>query len=96
MVKNKKVYKEFFDIPEDLQIVCEYCGRRTVVDIHHVRSKGMGGSKKLDVIENLIGLCRECHGKAHYSSAVNKEMEVLASDLEARKIKYENNYRRGL
>ena len=96
MVKHKKVYKEFFDIPDDIMIACEHCERRAVVDIHHIQSKGMGGSTKLDVIENLIGLCRVCHDKAHCSSVVNNEMEVIASDLEARKIKYENNYRRGL
>ena len=41
-------------------IPCEACGRKAV-DIHHIKARGMGGSKQMDVIENLQALCRKCH-----------------------------------
>ena len=45
-------------------IPCEVCGAKAV-DIHHIKYKGMGGSKKLNDVENLIALCRSCHDDAH-------------------------------
>jgi 5-methylcytosine-specific restriction endonuclease McrA len=36
------------------------CGSQAV-DVHHIEARGMGGNKKADVIENLMGLCRKCH-----------------------------------
>lgn len=45
-------------------IPCEVCGM-LAVDIHHIESKGMGGSKTKDNIENLIALCRDHHVMAH-------------------------------
>ncbi len=50
-------------IPGDF-IACEICGCEAV-DIHHIESKGMGGSKKKDSADNLIALCRLCHMRAH-------------------------------
>lgn len=45
---------------------CEFCGARTLgCEPHHVHARGMGGGSRLDVRENLIGLCRDCHDKAH-------------------------------
>ena len=44
---------------------CEWCFKRLGTSIHHIRLKGMGGSKLLDHKENLIGLCGLCHRKAH-------------------------------
>ena len=32
---------------------------------HHVRAKGLGGSKALNVPENLIWLCSPCHSWVH-------------------------------
>jgi len=43
-------------------IPCEVCGH-TAIDIHHLEARGMGGTTKPDVIENLQALCRECHAK---------------------------------
>lgn len=47
-----------FKIPEDCS--CEICGSQAV-DIHHIKSRGMGGSKKSDVIDNLMAVCRKDH-----------------------------------
>ena len=33
--------------------------------VHHVEHKRMGGSKRLDFLDNLIALCARCHAKRH-------------------------------
>jgi hypothetical protein len=43
-------------------IPCEVCATKAV-DIHHIESRGMGGSIDADIITNLQALCRECHTK---------------------------------
>lgn len=44
---------------------CEWCGRWTVpCEAHHWKPRGIGGGSRLDIKENLIGLCRECHNRA--------------------------------
>lgn len=60
MQKHTKVYFQFFGYSGYEFRPCEICGG-VAVDIHHIRARGMGGSKKRDVIENLMGLCREHH-----------------------------------
>lgn len=61
MKNHTKVYLEHFGIDEeDPFIPCEVCEARAV-DIHHIESRGMGGSKKKDDITNLMALCRNCH-----------------------------------
>jgi 5-methylcytosine-specific restriction endonuclease McrA len=60
-VKNHtKVYLKAFGYDTNSWIACEVCGG-TAVDIHHIESRGMGGSKIADTIENLMALCRNCH-----------------------------------
>lgn len=39
---------------------CEICGAKCV-DVHHIEARGMGGTSKKDAIDNLMGLCRQCH-----------------------------------
>lgn len=60
MVKYKKVYCDYFGYGEDDYIPSEISGS-PAVDIHHILCKGMGGSKEMDYIENLIALTREEH-----------------------------------
>lgn len=55
-----KTYLDYFGYDTSSWIGCEVCEAQAV-DIHHIKAKGMGGSKKLDVIENLMALCRKCH-----------------------------------
>jgi 5-methylcytosine-specific restriction endonuclease McrA len=60
-VKNHtKVYLKGMGYDTNSWIACEVCGA-TAVDIHHIESRGMGGSKIADTIENLMALCRPCH-----------------------------------
>ncbi len=52
------LYKMGYDV--NSFIPCECCGRKAV-DIHHIESRGMGGTKKPDEISNLMAVCRTCH-----------------------------------
>jgi hypothetical protein len=68
MKKHTKVYFNFFNVEYDPvsgwhNCVSEISGL-PAVDIHHIESRGMGGSKNADRIENLMALTREEH--EHY------------------------------
>tara|TARA_R100000773_G_scaffold16557_1_gene15074 strand:+ start:14537 stop:14788 length:252 start_codon:yes stop_codon:yes gene_type:complete len=62
MRKHTKIYLDYFNYGLEDFIPCEVCGSKAV-DIHHIESRGMGGSKYSDKIENLMALCRPCHIK---------------------------------
>ena len=71
MQRHIKVYREYFKIGDQDIVLCEVCDR-VAVDIHHITSRGLKsfeykGKTYNDInhILNLIGLCRECHNKAH-------------------------------
>ncbi len=58
---------DFFNYAEQDFIPCEMCGSRAV-DVHHLERQSKFGTKKeKDYIENLIGVCRDCHIKANDS-----------------------------
>lgn len=57
---HTKIYFSYFGYDLSDFIPCEICGLRAV-DIHHIKARGMGGSKTKDVIENLMALCRAHH-----------------------------------
>lgn len=78
MQKHVKVYIEFFDYCEQDVIMCECGCNKVAVDIHHLDSKGMGGTSfDKDYIENLMALARECHNKAHGSKQHNTLLKEL-------------------
>jgi len=56
MKNHTKVYLKAFGYDTNSWIACEVCGG-TAVDIHHIESRGMGGSKIADTIDNLMALC---------------------------------------
>ena len=62
--KHTKIYLEYFGYVADpgSYIPCEIC-QSPAKDINHIDARGMGGRPKndLDVIENLMAVCRECH-----------------------------------
>jgi len=60
MKKHTKLYFEYFDYDRSSFIPCELTGLRAV-DIHHIRARGMGGTKKAETIENLMAATREMH-----------------------------------
>jgi len=76
MKKHTKIYLDFhgYQVPED--VICEFCGDMAQ-DIHHITPKGMGGNPNADCIENLIGLCRPCHDKAHAGVITEDELYEL-------------------
>jgi hypothetical protein len=41
--------------------ICEGCGARQAVDIHHLTYRRMGDECLFD----LVAVCRECHEKCH-------------------------------
>ena len=60
------------------------CGSRAV-DIHHLEKRN---KTKNDFIENLIGLCRDCHNKAENDSCFNmicriKHLENVCTQIYA-------------
>jgi len=105
MKTHTKIYMDFFDYGEQDFIPCEMCGSKAV-DIHHLeRQSKFGKKKEKDYIENLIGVCRECHQKAESDSMFNmfckiKHLENVCSQIYAlinleKKLKeYENNRNR--
>lgn len=62
MKKHTKIYFDYFRYSIADFVPCEVCGMKAV-DIHHIESRGIGGSKSKDEIENLMALCRNCHDK---------------------------------
>jgi len=58
--KHTKLYFQHFGYTIADFICCEVC-RAKANDLHHIESRGMGGSKEKDVITNLMALCRDCH-----------------------------------
>ena len=72
MKKYIKTYKEYFDYCDNEPIVCEWCCREQAVDIHHIVYKSKGGK---DTIENLIGLCRNCHELAHKKKISKEDLQ---------------------
>lgn len=101
MKKHTKIYLEAFNIPPDqsVYVPCEIgktefnnCTNRAT-DIHHIDSRGMGGTSKEDVIENLMALCRNCHNE--YGDVKDiKEMlyKIHEKRLIAANINYDKNY----
>lgn len=53
---------EYFGYGIDDFIPSELSGKQAVA-VHHIHCRGMGGSKKKDVIENLMALTFEEHEK---------------------------------
>ena len=73
MKKHTKIYLDFFGYGEQDFIPCENCGQRAV-DVHHIDPRGMGGDPtgSKDRIDNLVGLCRNCHNKAEKLNEFNE------------------------
>jgi 5-methylcytosine-specific restriction endonuclease McrA len=60
MKPHIKNYLQYFGYSGQEFVPCEVCGSKAV-DIHHIKARGMGGSKHLDGVENCMALCRSCH-----------------------------------
>lgn len=42
---------------------CADCGKLDPTDLHHIQSKGLGGSRHDDTEQNTKLICRNCHSK---------------------------------
>jgi len=60
MKKHIKIYLDHFGYGTTEFIKDELTGYRAQ-DIHHIKARGMGGSKSADHIDNLMALTREAH-----------------------------------
>ena len=84
MKNHTKVYFKAFGYDTTDWIPCEVCQSKAV-DIHHIESRGMGGSKTADTIDNLMALCRECHvefgDKKHYKELLIATHAMRMSNL---------------
>jgi 5-methylcytosine-specific restriction endonuclease McrA len=67
MQNHTKVYMNFFYYGVEDFVPCEMCEAKAV-DIHHIEKRN---KTKNDYIENLIGLCRDCHIKAESDTCFN-------------------------
>lgn len=57
---HTKLYLTAFGYDNSDFVACEVCGAKAQ-DVHHINSRGMGGSTQADRIENLQALCRKHH-----------------------------------
>ena len=77
MQKHTKVYLDFFGYDQSDTIYCEMCNA-VAVDIHHLEKRN---KTKNDFIENLIGVCRDCHIKAESDSSFNMYCRIRHLEL---------------
>ena len=89
MKRYKKVYMEFFNLSAEERIPCEHCWSQPAVDIHHASRRGMGGDQTgdKDVIENLGGVCRQCHDILDSEPEVNERFKLWLVQIDVRKRK---------
>ena len=71
MQRHVKIYMQSFDYGIDDFIPCEYCGGRCV-DVHHINGRGKGK----DVIENLMGLCKNHHWEFDNGYITMKDIQL--------------------
>ena len=62
MKPHVKIYLTAMSYDVSDFIFCEVCEAQAV-DIHHIESRGMGGTKREDTIDNLMAMCRKCHSE---------------------------------
>jgi len=75
MLKHTKVYLNFFGYDTSDYIPCEMeCGSKAV-DIHHLERRTRNKITN-DYIENLVGLCRDCHIKAEADKSFNMYVRI--------------------
>lgn len=78
-----KLYLDYFGYDTSDFICCEMCNAKAV-DINHIQCRGAGGTKKKDVIENLMAMCRKCH----LELADRKQYKELLKSVHLKYMKY--------
>jgi len=75
MKSYTKTYLLYFGYDKSDWIGCEVCNA-TGTDIHHIIPRSLAKSK-LNQIDNLVCLCRECHTRAEHDKAFNEEVKLI-------------------
>jgi len=65
---------KYFGYDESDFIPCEFCGKKAV-DIHHLEPKSKAKAK-VNLIDNLMALCRECHVGAN-NPQMNQQFKLV-------------------
>jgi len=66
MAIPKKVLKQV----QERDQYCWHCGREDDLVPHHRKNRGMGGSKLLDTVENLMMVCGQYNGDMESNATV--------------------------
>jgi 5-methylcytosine-specific restriction endonuclease McrA len=66
---------KYFGYDESDFIPCEFCGKKAV-DIHHLEPRSIAKAK-VNLIDNLMTLCRGCHDAAGKSVEFNNHLKVV-------------------
>ena len=72
MKNHTKVYLKGMGYDTTDFVPCEVCQAQANA-VHHIRPRGMGGSKTRDNIENLMALCQSCHHEADFGTKLSEE-----------------------
>ena len=91
MKDYKKLFSRYWGISTDDVPLCWGCNQAVAVDIHHIEPKRMGGvqQNRLNRIDNLFAVCRNCHTLAHKNKSVNEEFKkILLERIELREAGY--------
>jgi len=70
-----KTYLTYFSYSEGDFIPCEVCGAKCV-EVHHLEPKSIAKAKE-NLIDNLIGVCRDCHNQCHSSRQFNEDAKLI-------------------
>lgn len=73
MKNHVKIFTNFWNSDDIIMQTyqCFMCNSWEGTDIHHISSRGMGGSRLKDYLENLTCLCRRCHDRCHQDKDFN-------------------------
>jgi hypothetical protein len=75
MKSYTKVYMKYFGYDISDWIPCEICGNKCT-EIHHLEPRSRAKAK-LNLIDNLMGLCRRCHEDCGRSAAMNETAKLI-------------------
>ena len=70
-----KTYLKYFGFDESDFIPCELCGAKAV-DIHHLEPKSRAKAK-VNLIDNIMALCRICHDDCSRSVRINEDAKLI-------------------